>query len=1372
MGIDAENGYLFTAISEGLMVWDARSTPANPTLLGSVRGATGGAGGGFLVTSNNGEIKWPMMGVDAPEGIDTMVGVVGEAGIGLAVFDTTDKVHPKIKYQSHKKDGEGFYATTINGRQYGFMAAKPGDAGGVFVYDLTAAMGLQYGCADSAPTDPGGCGGVYLGKLGTRGSAYFVHGVGNHVVLSSGASYGFEVWNVANPRSPTLETTGFTDRSVYGVAMWKSGAKTYLAARSSRYDTVQHRSVKETSIFDATCLDSGCGSLGSPIWTGEFDSAAQSDFLVFSRSGGTPFLYLGSDNRCSGSAQREWLLDVSSPTAPRDITPQSRMTVSGLYSGQNQNVSIGYWGWYYRGNPTGFNLVGPRGGVFYNDYFYRAGWSIMDVHHRTGGVAPAADFTWTPQQVYPGTSVSFTDTSTGGPTSWTWGFNGATPAVSSTRNPTGVQFGTVGPHDVTLSVSNAAGSDGTTKSVTVLDPAPAIGSVVATPATVTTCQSVTFSATGVTGQPTLGYSWVVKTGGSPVVPAAAGNGTTFAWNTGPYPAGTYTGELTVANGVGSATKSGTVIVNPAPALPAAGAFTPSNDSFVAGTVQFHVNVAGASEWSWDFGDGTGFTGWTSDPVNGPNPVHTYSSTGNKSVVVQVRNCVEGARSSATLTVNITQTTPLVAGFQISSGLSCFFSGICNATANQAITLADQSTGPPDHWYYAWQNTSSTSCSGFDAGSTSPVTAHTYTTASTAGYYPCLKVTRGAESQTFIYGTKILVDSATPPPTPSISVSGPSSGSVGAALGFTASTTNCSAGSFSWNSGGGTLSGSGAVVSITWSSAGTKSISVTHSGCGGRTAIKSVTINTSGGGGGGGGTLQAAFSFTPGAPAKGQAVTFDGTASTGSPEGYSWDFGDGTTAAGATATHAYAAEGSYTAKLDVTKPGSGCLLNVCVSEATKVVLVGAGASSVAAHMGTSASCSGLAGIVLCQVTTGDAINFDASDSTGSPTSYVWDFGDGTTANGSTASHTWSHPGTYEVRLTVSDAKTSSTESRSFQVSGEAVGNAVFLPWIAQSTNGALQQTSDLYVYNPGTQAMDLLIRFLKRGTPETNPPEVTRTLQPGATLYLADVVADLFERDNLSGFLYLEAKSGNATPVVNSFNHTFQDGQEFGQVVPGVSISTLSYSAAGTSATLQNLIGLNDGGERLAYFGLSNPNPEAAAYHLRFYDSGGNLIFSTEGGAPYDLARFGQKQFQVEQIRAELRHRQPERLSDRGGHRERRSALPLRGEPPSRHQRPVVRAGQRRGRQHAVPARDVEQARSLRQLLGGRRSTVQSGGLADERGVPLPEHRYARASRRQATRCTSRRSHRSPRRPVRGHWSLDEGAGVLTVDSAGAGASTP
>ena len=62
-----------------------------------------------------------------------------------------------------------------------------------------------------------------------------------------------------------------------------------------------------------------------------------------------------------------------------------------------------------------------------------------------------------------GQTVTFTDQSTNSPTSWSWSFPGGTPSTSTEKNPI-VTYPTIGTYDVSLTVSNTAGSDTITKS--------------------------------------------------------------------------------------------------------------------------------------------------------------------------------------------------------------------------------------------------------------------------------------------------------------------------------------------------------------------------------------------------------------------------------------------------------------------------------------------------------------------------------------------------------------------------------------------------------------------------------------------------------------------------------------------------------------------------------------------------------------------------------------------------------------------------------------------------------------------------------------------------------------------------------------------
>ncbi len=94
--------------------------------------------------------------------------------------------------------------------------------------------------------------------------------------------------------------------------------------------------------------------------------------------------------------------------------------------------------------------------------------SGSDTETKTGYITvtapqpPVADFTANTTNPSVGGNVNFTDTSTNTPTSWSWTFAGGTPSTSTDQNPT-VTYNTVGTYDVTLTATNAAGSDGETK---------------------------------------------------------------------------------------------------------------------------------------------------------------------------------------------------------------------------------------------------------------------------------------------------------------------------------------------------------------------------------------------------------------------------------------------------------------------------------------------------------------------------------------------------------------------------------------------------------------------------------------------------------------------------------------------------------------------------------------------------------------------------------------------------------------------------------------------------------------------------------------------------------------------------------------------
>ncbi len=160
------------------------------------------------------------------------------------------------------------------------------------------------------------------------------------------------------------------------------------------------------------------------------------------------------------------------------------------------------------------------------------------------------------------------------------------------------------------------------------------------------------------------------------------------------------------------------------------------------------------------------------------------------------------------------------------------------------------------------------------------------------------------------------------------------------------------------------------------------------------------------------TLHADFTVAPPTPVEGSAVLFDGSGSaaqnTSTIVSYQWNFGDGQTGSGPSATHTYALAGNYSITLTITdsigRTGS----------ATKIIAVTAAARPTADFVFSPNPAQ-----------LNQPIHFNASGST--PTagrrivSYTWDFGDGQQAQTPSAlqDHVFTKAGTYVVTLTVTD-----------------------------------------------------------------------------------------------------------------------------------------------------------------------------------------------------------------------------------------------------------------------------------------------------------------------------------------------------------------
>jgi len=154
-----------------------------------------------------------------------------------------------------------------------------------------------------------------------------------------------------------------------------------------------------------------------------------------------------------------------------------------------------------------------------------------------------------------------------------------------------------------------------------------------------------------------------------------------------------------------------------------------------------------------------------------------------------------------------------------------------------------------------------------------------------------------------------------------------------------------------------------------------------------------------------------------------------------PQSWYWEFGDGSTSTEQNPLHTYTAYGTYTVNLTVTNlKGTNT-----ISKAGYVSKISTSPPL------TAFSANVTSGISPCPVQFTDA-------STGTVTSWLWDFGDGSTATTQNATH-WYAPGTFTVNLTATN--------------GNGSNSSVKTSYITVASNGRANQ-----FVNPGFETGDM------------------------------------------------------------------------------------------------------------------------------------------------------------------------------------------------------------------------------------------------------------------------------------------------------------
>ena len=616
--------------------------------------------------------------------------------------------------------------------------------------------------------------------------------------------------------------------------------------------------------------------------------------------------------------------------------------------------------------------------------------------------APVTDFSASTTSGNVPLTVSFTDQSTGSPNSWKWDFGDGN--TSTDKNPVHT-FNKTGQFSVTLTESNANGNDALTKTNYI-----AVSSALNSP-------DISFSATPTSGNAPLNVSFTDQSSGSPNSwkwDFGDGNTSTDKNPVHTYnKSGQYAITLTASNekGIGAFTKSGYIAVS--------GALNAPNIDFSANTTSGNVplnvsfndlSTGSPTSWNWNFGDGNTSTD--------KNPAHTFNKTGLYSVTLTASN--DNGSNALTKTSYIAVSSPF------NAPVISFSATPTSGNAPLTVSFTDKSSGSPTSWNW-----------NFGDGNTSKDKNPVHTFNKTGQYAVTMTASNENGSNALTKSSYIIVSSSLNAPVAFFSAS-PTSGNVPLTVSFADQSTG-SPTSWNWNFGDGNTSTERNPVHK-YNKTGIYSVSMTASNAGGSDGVqKSKYINVSSSGGAVSNPSlivpATAFLATPTLGSVPLNVSFTDQ-STGSPTSWSWNFGDGNASTERNPVHKYNKTGLYSVTL-TTSNGNGS--NTLTKSSCIAISNGLNTPVI------SFSASATLGSVPLNVSFTD-------QSTGSPTSWNWNFGDGNTSTDQNPAHTFNKTGLYSVTMTASNDDGSSALTKTNYIAVSRAINAPVASFSASPTFG--------------------------------------------------------------------------------------------------------------------------------------------------------------------------------------------------------------------------------------------------------------------------------------------------------------------------------
>jgi PKD repeat protein len=507
---------------------------------------------------------------------------------------------------------------------------------------------------------------------------------------------------------------------------------------------------------------------------------------------------------------------------------------------------------------------------------------------------------------------------------------------------------------------------------------------------------------------------------SPGTPGSGGAGCGGAGSLGTANAATCQGTGGGGGGAGAgsvthgAGGSGVVIIRYVTPVAPVAAFSGTPTSGIAPlTVTFtDASTNTPTSWSWNFGDGQTST------VQSPS--HVFSAAGSYTVSLVATNAAGSNTVTKTNYIVVTQPAPVAS----------FTGNPLTGNAPLTVQFTDTSTNTPTSWSWNF---------GDGQTSTAKSPSHVYTTA--GSYTVSLTATNAGGSNTVTKANNVVVS----PPVPVASFTGtPLNGTAPLTVQFTDTSTNTPT-SWSWNFGD-TQTSTVQSPSHVYTTAGSYTVSLTATNAGGSNTVSRanyiVVVPP---------VPAASFTGTPLNGTVPLTVQFTDI-STNTPTSWLWNFGDGQTSTVQNPSHVYTTAGSYTVSLTTTNAGGS-------NTATKPDYVIARLPApVGSFTGTP-----LNGTVPLTVQFTDI-------STNTPTSWLWNFGDGQTSTVQNPSHVYTTAGSYTVSLTATNGDGPNTTTRTDYVTVLSV----------PTYTSSISLPSDAYLNQPGE---DITIHLALDSAPE-------------------------------------------------------------------------------------------------------------------------------------------------------------------------------------------------------------------------------------------------------------------------------------------------